>query len=105
MQGRLDEGLDTVEKVRKEFTQDLNYSYNVACFYGRAVEMLSKQPQSDERDARLAKFREQAIADLAQSVKLGFRDIEWLQKDPDLNSLHELEGFKKIVREADAKNE
>lgn len=99
LQGRLEEGLNTVEKVRGQFKQDVNYSYNVACVYGRAVEAVAKQPQSAERDARLAKFQQQALDDLRQAVQLKFDDYDWMRKDPDLKSLHELPAFQELLRE------
>jgi Flp pilus assembly protein TadD len=101
MQGRLEEGLQTVEKVREQFTQDVNYAYNVACVYGRAAETLAKQPASAERDARLAKFQQQALDDLKQAIKLKFDDYEWMRKDPDLKSLHDLPAFQTLTRDPD----
>uniref|UniRef100_A0A7C4LK30 Tetratricopeptide repeat protein n=1 Tax=Schlesneria paludicola TaxID=360056 RepID=A0A7C4LK30_9PLAN len=101
MQGRLDDGLQTVEKVRAQFGDDVNYAYNVACVYGRAIELVSQQPPSPERDARLARFREQALRDLRQAVKLKFDDFEWMRKDPDLKSLHDLPDFQNLLRDAE----
>ena len=98
LQGRLEEGLNTVEKVRDQFKKDVNYSYNVACVYGRAVEAVAKQPQSTERDERLAKFQKQALDDLKQAIELKFDDYEWMRKDPDLKSLHELPAFQQLTR-------
>jgi tetratricopeptide (TPR) repeat protein len=101
LQGRLDEGLNTVEKVRGQFADDVNYSYNVACVYGRAAEAIAKQPPSAERDAKLASFQKQAIDDLRQAVKLKFDDFDWMRKDPDLKSLHDLPGFRELSRDPD----
>lgn len=97
MQGRLEEGLRTVEQVRGQFTEDVNYAYNVACVYGRAIEQVTKQPATPERDAQLARFRQQALADLRQAIQLKFDDWEWLQKDPDLQTLRDLPEFRQLI--------
>ena len=37
------------------------------------------------------------MADLQQSVTRGFSDFDWMQKDPDLNILHDDPEYKKLV--------
>ena len=73
------------------------FTYNAACVYGRAVEQTSKLLPSPEREKKTATFRKQALSDLQLSVKLGFPDIDWMKKDADLESLHGLTEFKRIV--------
>ena len=57
----------------------------------------SSCPPSPERDKKADEFRKKAIADLQLSVKLGFPDLDWMKKDSDLDSLHGLPEFKRIV--------
>lgn len=103
MQGRYEDGVRTVEEARERLTGDVNYAYNAACVYGRLVEATLKQPESTERETRLKQYRQQALTDLAESVKLGFRDFAWMREDPDLKPLHDQSGFQDIVRGGDTK--
>ena len=72
------------------------FLYNVACVYGRAVEKLLKDDKLPEREKKLDAFRRKALDDLRESRKLGFNDQAWMQKDPDLTSLHDLPEFREI---------
>ena len=96
-EGHLDEGIKIVEKSRERMSEDFIYTYNAACVYGRALEQVLKQPSSPDRDKQAAGFREKSMADLRRSVKLGFPDLDWMKKDSDLDSLHDVPEFKKLV--------
>lgn len=97
MQDKADEGIKLVEGKRKMFENDAMYAYNVACVYGRALEAVQKDMKAKDRDKKIAQYQKQALDDLKRSLTLGFRDKNWMKKDPDLKSLHELEGFKKLL--------
>lgn len=96
IEGKLDEGIKLVEDVRSKYTNDGLFLYNVACVYGRAIERLLKDDKHPERDQKLEAYRRKAIDDLRQSQKLGFNDLEWMKKDPDLTSLHDLPEFQEL---------
>ena len=96
LEGKTDAGIKLVEDKRKDFVNDRMFAYNTACVYGRALERVKKDEQAVDRDKKITQYTEQALADLNRSVKLGFKDFKWMKKDPDLNSLHELEKFKKL---------
>jgi HEAT repeat protein len=96
-EGHVTEGIKVVENSRTRMNEDFIYTYNAACVYGRALERLLKEPKSPERDRHADGFRAKAIADLRRSVKLGFPDLDWMKKDSDLDSLHDMPEFKKIV--------
>ena len=97
MEGKIASGTKTIEDARSKLNDDFIFTYNAACVYGRALEQTVKQPASPERDKKADEFRKKAIADLQLSVKLGFPDLEWMKKDSDLESLHGLPEFKRIV--------
>jgi HEAT repeat protein len=101
MLGKVDQAVADVEAVRPDFDRDTNFFYNTACVYGRAIEQLQKEPANAERDQKLERYRQQALADLKQSVELGFRDFGWMREDPDLKSLHGIAEFQQISRAAD----
>jgi HEAT repeat protein len=97
MEGDVAKGTKTIEDSRSKLNDDVIFAYNAACVYGRALEQTGKLPPSPERDKKSDEFRKKAIADLRLSVKLGFPDIDWMKKDADLESLHGLPEFKRIV--------
>ena len=90
------EGVRYVEDAREKFPKDQIFAYNSACVYGRALQELGKQDETDERDQLVADYRQKALSALSSAVKLGFQDLDWMKKDPDLESLHELAEFQKI---------
>ncbi|MDA0834084.1 MAG: hypothetical protein O2955_06870 [Planctomycetota bacterium] len=96
-QGKIEEGIKTIENDREKFDGDALYAYNSACVYGRAIEYLKKQEADDERDAKIGEFERIALQQLRTSLEQGFGDLDWMKKDPDLNSLHELPEFEKIA--------
>jgi HEAT repeat protein len=97
MEGDIATGTKTIEESRSKLNDDFVFTYNAACVYGRALEQTVKLPPSPERQKKADEFRQKALADLRLSVKLGFPDLDWMKKDSDLESLHGLPEFKKIV--------
>ncbi len=97
MEGKIESGTKTIEDSRSKLNDDFVFTYNAACVYGRALEQTNKLPTTPERDKKADEFRKKALADLQLSVKLGFPDLDWMKKDSDLDSLHGLPDFKRIV--------
>ena len=96
LEGKADEGIKLIEGKRKMFENDVMFAYNAACVYGRALEAVKKDLKAADRDKKIAEYQKLALNDLQRSIKLGFRDKDWMKKDPDLKSLHDLDEFKKI---------
>ncbi len=86
----------TLESAPK-FKQDDVFAYNTACVYGRAIEFLRTRPQTPERDALIDKYMAAAFAVLDRSIELDFADLELLETDPDLTSLHGQPQFNELV--------
>jgi tetratricopeptide (TPR) repeat protein len=97
VEGKFEDGIKLVEEARAKYAGNGLFAYNVACVYGRAIEQLKKDEHAPDRDKKLAAFRQRAIEDLRASVKQGFNDFDWMQKDPDLKSLHDLPEFQELV--------
>lgn len=95
--GQLDEGITLIETDKDKFDGDALYAYNSACVYGRAIEYLKEQEATDERNDKISEYETIAVRQLQNSVNLGFGDLEWMKKDPDLNSLHDLPAFENIT--------
>jgi tetratricopeptide (TPR) repeat protein len=81
MKGRLQEGLVVDEKLVSICPTDPTAHYNLACRYA------------------LLKQRDKALTTLRKAVDLGYRDVEFMQEDHDLDSIRKDPRFRKLVRE------
>ena len=97
LEGKIKEGVAHVEAKRSKFANESLYLYNTACVYGRALELITKKTDFADRDKLMPAYRDKALADLKSSIKYGFKDLEWMKKDPDLKSLHGTKEFTEIV--------
>ena len=98
LEGKIKEGVAHVEAKRSKFVNESLYLYNTACVYGRALEKIKKDKSYPDRDKVIPAYRDKALADLQNAIKRGFRDLEWMKKDPDLKSLHEYKEFDTVVK-------
>ena len=96
VEGKFEEGIKLAEEGRVKFPGNGLFLYNIACVYGRAVEKLLKDDKLPDREKKLESFRRKALDDLRASQKLGFNDQDWMKKDPDLTSLHDLPEFQEL---------
>lgn len=97
--GKLDDAIKLVEAGReKNKSADRGlYLYNVACVYSRSVQYLREHPEVMDAEKKIDDYRKKALADLEQSIKKGFKDFEWMAKDPDFKTLNEDPDFKKLL--------
>ncbi len=99
--GNIAAGIKRVKDVGERFEDENRFAYNVACVYGRAIEMLGRQPVGKQRDADIEEYRAAAVEALQRSIDLGFEDFDWMQEDPDLASLRDWPAFQKLTEPAD----
>jgi tetratricopeptide (TPR) repeat protein len=78
-EGRIDEGLKMDRKLVRMMPENPNAHYNLAC-------SLALKSRGTE-----------AIRSLSKAVDLGYRDLEWLLQDPDLDSIKGFPRFRKLV--------
>lgn len=78
-QGDLRKGLLLDIKLSRLLPDDPNVFYNLSCSYS----LLGRV--------------ERALATLRKSMDLGYDNIEWLMKDPDLKTLREDERFSNLI--------
>jgi hypothetical protein len=81
--GRIQDGLRVDERLAGLCPEDPEVHYNLAC-------SLSLSHQFDE-----------AFAALDRAFKLGYSDLDWLNKDPDLDDLRKHPLYKKYHGKAD----
>jgi hypothetical protein len=94
--GKAEEAIQKLEESRAKFANNVMFSYNAACVYGRAYALVEKDEKAADREKRLVKYKDAAFADLKKSVEMGFQDFELMKKDPDLKSFHELPEFQEL---------
>lgn len=99
-QGKTDDGIALIQDKHGLFKDDVLFAYNSACVYGRAVEMAEQAVPSPGRDERIRELRGEAIKQLERSVQLGFRDLAFMKRDPDLAPLKDLPEFQNLRVEA-----
>jgi tetratricopeptide (TPR) repeat protein len=73
--GRITEGLQVDERLARLEPQNPLVFYNLACSYSLAEEF------------------DHAVAALDKAMQLGYRDFDWLAKDPDLKKLRAQPAF------------
>lgn len=79
--GRIEEGLKMDQLAVKIQSKNATAHYNLACSYC------------------LKGMLDAALKALKKAVDLGYNDLKWLMKDPDLNALHDMPEFVNIVKE------
>ena len=94
--GKIEEGLEFIQDKQARFKDDVLFAYNSACVYGRAIEMTLMQEASPEQEEQVLELQSQGIEQLRLSLQLGFRDLRFMKRDPDLATLRELPEFKNL---------
>lgn len=77
--GRIADGLRMDRKLVKLLPQNATAHYNLAC------------------SLALSKRKNDALRSLRQAVELGYKDIDWMQQDPDLDGLKALPAFHALL--------
>lgn len=67
--GRISDGLRMDRRLVRLLPDNATAHYNLAC------------------SLALVKRKADALASLRQAIKLGYRDLDWMQQDPDLEGL------------------
>lgn len=105
MAGKVDEGVRLAQDGLKRFERQPVYLYNVACVYGRAIGKLKEDQNVPPDDPRLPQYRQGAVELIGDSIKLGLAEateeadmFAFMRADPDLQSLHGDESFRKLAR-------
>lgn len=77
--GRIADGLRMDRKLVRLMPQNATAHYNLAC------------------SLALVKRKADALRALEQAVALGYRDYDWMQQDPDLDSLKTHPAFRTLL--------
>ena len=96
-QGEVEAAVKFTLDSAPKFKQDEIFAYNTGCVYGRAVEFLRTQPESEQRNDLIQTYSVAAVDAIGKSIELGFNDLDLFLSDPDIHSLREASGFAELV--------
>lgn len=82
-QGRIADGLRMDRRLVRLQPSNPTAHYNLAC------------------SLALSRRRTDALRVLRRAVQLGYRDVEWMLQDPDLEELKAHKGFQALISEID----
>jgi len=85
------EAAEVIGRLRKVIPNNHRYLYNVACCYA-----LCAQSATDAVD-RQNEYAERALAALGEAIKYGWRDLDYMQHDPDLAAIRQRTDFNKLL--------
>jgi len=78
-EGRIDDGLKMDRRLVRLLPDNATAHYNLAC------------------SLALKKRKSEALSSLERAVELGYKDVDWLMQDPDLEGLKTHPAFQKLV--------
>ena len=105
---RIGEALNPKHRLLNRFYANLGITYIKARQYPEAKAALekSKNLKAEERVYQgwamyyaLQKQKKQAIESLQKAVSLGFKDLKWLETEPDLKNIRKEKGYKDLVEQ------
>ena len=83
--GRVTDGLRMDRRLVRLLPSNATAHYNLAC------------------SLALVKKKSDALRSLRQAIELGYRDVDWMQQDPDLDSLKNHPLFQALLDQLKAK--
>ncbi len=95
----------TAEMLEKLKPTDPTSLYNMACVRAVTAAVARASDKSDSAAKDAAADAERAMAWLKQAVAAGFRDINLMRTDKDLDALRDREDFKKLLTGLDAEGQ
>jgi hypothetical protein len=91
--------VEAVDALLPLVPDDWLYSYNAGCVLALCVPWSRRDPglSAGDRQALARQYADRAIDLLHAAVAQGFRDIDHLKADTDLDSIRTQPGFEKVV--------
>jgi tetratricopeptide (TPR) repeat protein len=105
--GLLEDVVATSKLQRELWAWDAVGLYNVACGLSLCMPIVGqeKDPIKGDAEARRRSIGDRAMEVLKESVAAGFKEVEHMKVDTDLDPLRDREDFRTLLRElSDAKN-
>src|SRR5262249_29557494 len=105
MQGDYERATRDVEAIRPEGRSSAGTLFNLACVYGLCAAASGKDPKfsSNERHGRANGYATQAIELLKQAIAKGYKNVDAIKTDSDLDCLRGRDDFKQVIAELSTK--
>jgi serine/threonine-protein kinase len=103
-QGKPDKGLEPLHRavaiLERIARQDSLASYDLACTLALCSELAGALPPGADgggpEGAR--RYAEQSVAELRRAIAAGWKDVDWMERDPELAVLHDRDDFRELIR-------
>jgi tetratricopeptide (TPR) repeat protein len=99
--GQLGPAAATAEALRRRAPDDADNLYNVACCYALCAAGVTPSQAGGgltaAEQATRKGYAARAVADLEAAVARGYKDVGNLRSDPDLASIRQEEGYRKLL--------
>jgi serine/threonine protein kinase/tetratricopeptide (TPR) repeat protein len=97
----------TAEELVQAVVKPANDLYDAACFLARCVPLAEKDSKlAEPRRGELAhQYAGRALEILRQAVQNGYKDVDHMKKDTDLDPLRSREDFKRLLAELEARKQ
>ena len=92
------------QEYAREFPDDRMVAYNAACYIACCVPLAERDPNlsADERQKTGDEYGRLAVQQLRAAVQAGYRDVQHIKKDPDLDALRHRQDFRELLAELGA---
>ena len=103
-QGKPAAGLDSLKRAAAIgegiARKDSLAAYDLACTLALCGEMAAALPASDDDGGpeSAGRYAERAVAVLRQAIAAGWKDVDWMERDPELRSLRDRDDFREVIR-------
>jgi len=99
--GEQADALKAAQRVRDLGWDPPKNAYDAACGLALCIPIVAKDEQldADKRKAAVQFYGDQAMKLLREAVEKGFKNVEHMKKDTDLDPLREREDFQKLLAE------
>ncbi len=100
-----DSAMRTAEEIAKLGWEPAADIYNAACAFARCGLVVDSDQELSEADRRkhTAAFADRAVLALKDAIEKGFKDVDKLKKDKDLEALRSRDDFQKLITELESK--
>jgi tetratricopeptide (TPR) repeat protein len=103
-QGKTAEALDSLRQaiaISERIALENNvFAYDLACvlaLYSEVIGRVQSSPSKDSNDSS-QRYSDRAMLVLQQAVDRGYRVVDWIERDPELLSLHSRADFQALIK-------
>jgi serine/threonine-protein kinase len=75
-------------------------AYDLACTLALFSELSAALPEASDAGGPEAarRYAEQSVAELRKAIAAGWKDVDWMERDPELRVLHDRADFRELIQ-------